>query len=83
MKKYTLTLSDIKYETKDTITLCFNQPRLRKIKYLAGQYITIELRINGRKYARPYSFSSFVIGTYLYLDKLFFYTVMLLTKCLL
>lgn len=58
MKQYTLTIVNIRYETKDAVTLCFKQPSLRKIKYKAGQYITLILRINGRKYARPYSFSS-------------------------
>lgn len=58
MKQYTLTLQEIRKETNDTITLCFKQPGLRKIKFLAGQYLTLIVRINGRKYARPYSFSS-------------------------
>lgn len=58
MKKYTLKVHDIKKETKDTITLCFKQPGLKKIKYQAGQYLTLSFRINGRKYTRPYSFSS-------------------------
>lgn len=58
MKQYTLTIQEIRKETKDTITLCFKQPGLRKVKYLAGQYITLYFRIDGRKYARPYSFSS-------------------------
>lgn len=58
MKQYTLTIQEIRKETEDTITICFKQPGLRKIKYQAGQYITLMLRINGRKYARPYSFSS-------------------------
>lgn len=58
MKQYTLTIQKILNETEDTITICFKQPGLRKIKYQAGQYITLILRINGRKYARPYSFSS-------------------------
>lgn len=58
MKQYTLTIQEIRKETKDTITLCFKQPGLRKIKYQAGQYMTLIVRINGRKYARPYSFSS-------------------------
>lgn len=58
MKQYTLTIQEIRTETEDAITLCFKQPGLRKIKYQAGQYITLILRINGRKYARPYSFSS-------------------------
>ena len=58
MKQYTLTIQEIRKETKDSITLCFKQPGLRKVKYLAGQYITLFFRIDGRKYARPYSFSS-------------------------
>lgn len=58
MNTYTLKVVQIKQETKDTVTLCFKQPGLRKIKYKAGQYLTLSFRINGRKYARPYSFSS-------------------------
>jgi ring-1,2-phenylacetyl-CoA epoxidase subunit PaaE len=58
VKQYTLTIQEIRKETKDTITLCFEQPCLRKVKYLAGQYATLFFRIDGRKYARPYSFSS-------------------------
>jgi ring-1,2-phenylacetyl-CoA epoxidase subunit PaaE len=58
MKNYTLKVHYIKKETKDTITLCFKQPGLKKIKYQAGQYLTMSFRINGRKYTRPYSFSS-------------------------
>jgi ring-1,2-phenylacetyl-CoA epoxidase subunit PaaE len=58
MKNYTLKIHEIRNETKDTITLCFKQPGLRKIKYQAGQYLTLSFRINGRKYTRPYSFSS-------------------------
>jgi ring-1,2-phenylacetyl-CoA epoxidase subunit PaaE len=58
LKQYTLTIKEIRRETEDSITLCFKQPGLRKIKYQAGQYITLIVRINGRKYARPYSFSS-------------------------
>lgn len=58
MKNYTLKVHNIIKETKDTITLCFKQPGLKKIKYQAGQYLTLSFRINGRKYTRPYSFSS-------------------------
>jgi ring-1,2-phenylacetyl-CoA epoxidase subunit PaaE len=57
MKKYTLKVEAIKKETTDSLTICFKQPSLRKIKYLSGQYLTLSFRINGRKYARPYSFS--------------------------
>lgn len=58
MVTYTLKVFEIKHETEDTITLCFKQPGLRKIKYQAGQYLTLIFRINGRRYIRPYSFSS-------------------------
>ena len=58
MKQFTLTIQEIRRETDDSITICFKQPGLRKIKYHAGQYVTLIIRINGRKYARPYSFSS-------------------------
>jgi len=58
MKFYTLKVVEIRQETADSITLCFKQPGLRKIQYLAGQYLTLIFRINGRRYIRPYSFSS-------------------------
>ncbi|SHG60191.1 ferredoxin--NADP reductase [Flavobacterium johnsoniae] len=58
MKSYTLKVQEIRTETDDTVTLCFKQPGLKKIKYLAGQYLTLQFRISGRRYIRPYSFSS-------------------------
>lgn len=58
MNTYTLKVISIKKETEDTITICFKQPALRKIKYKSGQYLTLIFRINGRRYIRPYSFSS-------------------------
>jgi len=58
MKLYTLKIESIKSETADSITLCFKQPGLRKIKYSPGQYLTLSFRINGRKFLRPFSFSS-------------------------
>ena len=58
MKNYSLTILEIIQETDDTKTFVFKNPIFNKIKYEAGQYLTLLLRINGRKYARPYSFSS-------------------------
>lgn len=58
MITYTLKVVNIKRETEDAITVCFKQPAFRKIKYQAGQYLTLVFRINGRRYIRPYSFSS-------------------------
>lgn len=58
MKTYTLKVQEIRKVTEDAVTLCFKQPGLKKIKYLPGQYLTLQFRINGRRYVRPYSFSS-------------------------
>jgi len=58
LKNYSLTILEIIQETVDTKTFVFKNPIFNKIKYEAGQYLTLLLRINGRKYARPYSFSS-------------------------
>ncbi|MEP6610645.1 MAG: FAD-binding oxidoreductase, partial [Mucilaginibacter sp.] len=55
---YTLKVVKIIQESNDAATLCFKQPGLKKVKYLPGQYLTLIVRINGRKYIRPYSFSS-------------------------
>ncbi len=66
MKTYTLKVVEIRKETKESVTICFKQPGLKKIKYEAGQYLTLIFRINGRRYIRPYSFSSSPeIDTYL------------------
>jgi ring-1,2-phenylacetyl-CoA epoxidase subunit PaaE len=58
LKNYSLTILEIIQETVDTKTFVFKNPIFNKIKYEAGQYLTLLLRINGRKYVRPYSFSS-------------------------
>ncbi|MGI4021476.1 MAG: ferredoxin--NADP reductase [Janthinobacterium lividum] len=58
MLYYTLKVAEIRQETNDTITVIFKQPGLKKVKYQAGQYLTLIFRINNRKYIRPYSFSS-------------------------
>jgi len=55
---YTLKVVEVRKETSDTVTFCFKQPGLKKLKYFAGQYLSLILVINGRRYVRPYSFSS-------------------------
>jgi ring-1,2-phenylacetyl-CoA epoxidase subunit PaaE len=55
---YTLKVQSVIQETADSVTLCFKQPALKKIKYQPGQYLTVIFNINGRRYIRPYSFSS-------------------------
>ena len=49
---------DVHCTNKNSKIFILKQPGLRKIKYTAGQYITLSLNINGRKYKRAYSFSS-------------------------
>ncbi|GGH65558.1 ring-1,2-phenylacetyl-CoA epoxidase subunit PaaE [Filimonas zeae] len=56
--EYTLTIAEKKVETPDTVTIRFRQPAFKKMKYRAGQYITVIVTVNGRKYRRPYSISS-------------------------
>lgn len=58
MMTYTLKVLEIFAETYDTHTIKFKQPGLKKIKYLPGQYLTVMVDVNGRKFRRPYSFSS-------------------------
>jgi ring-1,2-phenylacetyl-CoA epoxidase subunit PaaE len=58
MKVYSLSVISVIKETRDAVTICLKQPSLKKIKYLSGQYITVSVNINGRKYKRPYSLSS-------------------------
>ncbi len=55
---FTLKVLKIINETHEAKTICFKQPTFRKIIYRAGQYITIIVNVNGRKYRRPYSLSS-------------------------
>jgi ring-1,2-phenylacetyl-CoA epoxidase subunit PaaE len=58
MLTFTLKVVDIEKSTPDVITIFLKQPGLKKVKYKAGQYLTLVVRINNRKYIRPYSFSS-------------------------
>ncbi|EHQ27736.1 flavin reductase family protein [Mucilaginibacter paludis] len=58
MLSYTLKVVAIIKETQDASTICFKQPALKKITYVPGQYITLIVTINNRKYKRPYSLSS-------------------------
>lgn len=58
MQTFTLKVIDIREENSETKTICFKQPGLKKIIYKSGQYITLIFKINGRRFLRPYSFSS-------------------------
>jgi ring-1,2-phenylacetyl-CoA epoxidase subunit PaaE len=58
MNTLSLTISEIRKETIDSVTLFFKQPLFKKIKYQPGQYLVLVFRINGRMYRRAYSLSS-------------------------
>lgn len=58
MSSFTLVVTDVLKPVTDVVLINFKQPRFKKIIYKSGQYITIVIRINGRKFLRPYSLSS-------------------------
>jgi ring-1,2-phenylacetyl-CoA epoxidase subunit PaaE len=50
-----LRVVDIKQETADTISIHFPQPKVHKLWYFAGQFITLIVEIEGKKHLRSYS----------------------------
>ncbi len=58
MLNYTLKVAAVIPETEEAVTIAFKQPALKKVNYISGQYLTIVVTINGRKYKRPYSIAS-------------------------
>ncbi|MDG9923697.1 MULTISPECIES: ferredoxin--NADP reductase [unclassified Pseudomonas] len=59
-KALTLKVAYIERETEDAVTIHLKQPLLRKIRYTAGQYLTLEVDVDGdgAKGCRAYSISS-------------------------
>ena len=53
-----LQISKITQETPDAITICLKQPFLKKIAYQAGQFVIVNLSIDGQEVERCYSLSS-------------------------
>lgn len=58
MKFHTLKVKDITKETSDTITVHLKQPLFAKLKYKAGQFLTVVVPIDGKSIRRAYSLSS-------------------------
>ncbi len=58
IRSYILPVSDRIQETEHTISLCLAQPKIDRIQYYAGQYLTLKLEIEGETYYRSYSISS-------------------------
>lgn len=50
-----LIVSKIERETPDAVTIHFPQPKVHKIWYKAGQFITLAVEIEGKKHFRSYS----------------------------
>jgi ring-1,2-phenylacetyl-CoA epoxidase subunit PaaE len=58
MKSLLLTVAARIQETADAVTLQFAQPKIDRIPYLAGQYLTFRLDLDGEILLRAYSISS-------------------------
>ncbi len=57
MKYSTLRILEIRPETPDTYSLVLEKPT-SGFEYLSGQYLTLRVEIDGKKYPRAYSLSS-------------------------
>lgn len=53
-----LTIKDIIQETKDAITMVFEQPASGAINYRSGQFLTLIISIDGKEVRRAYSLCS-------------------------
>ncbi len=57
-KYYDLKVKDIVHETKDAISLVFEQPSGNKINYKSGQFLTLLASVQGKEVRRAYSLCS-------------------------
>jgi ring-1,2-phenylacetyl-CoA epoxidase subunit PaaE len=57
LRYYDLKVKDIIEETKDAISIAFEQPE-QKIQYTSGQFLTLIIPINGKEVRRAYSLCS-------------------------
>ncbi|HTF18410.1 MAG TPA: ferredoxin--NADP reductase [Chryseolinea sp.] len=55
---YDLKVKDIVQETRDAITIVFEQPAGGKINYKSGQFLTLIAPVNGKEVRRAYSLCS-------------------------
>lgn len=55
---YELTVKEIIKETKDAVSIVFEQPPQGKINYKAGQFLTLIVAVNGKEVRRAYSLCS-------------------------
>lgn len=57
-KYFDLKVKDIVQETKDTISIVFEQPAENPVKYKSGQFLTLIVPVNGKEIRRAYSLCS-------------------------
>src|SRR5690606_7717032 len=57
-KYYELNVKDIIQETKDAISIVFENPADSKILYKSGQFLTLITNVNGKEVRRAYSLCS-------------------------
>jgi ring-1,2-phenylacetyl-CoA epoxidase subunit PaaE len=57
-KYYELTVKEVIAETRDTISIVFEQPAANPIKYKSGQFLTLIAPLNGKEVRRSYSLCS-------------------------
>ncbi|RZJ29253.1 MAG: flavodoxin reductase, partial [Flavobacterium sp.] len=57
---FKLSISEVRRETKDAVSVAFNVPLELKpnYKFTAGQYITLKLTLDGEEIRRAYSICS-------------------------
>jgi ring-1,2-phenylacetyl-CoA epoxidase subunit PaaE len=60
MQFYKLLIKEIKRETKDAVSILFNIPKELKqtFNFIAGQYVTVKLTLDGNEIRRAYSICS-------------------------
>ena len=57
-KYFDLTVKDIIHETRDTISIVFEQPGENPLRYKSGQFLTLIIPVNGKEVRRCYSLCS-------------------------
>ncbi|MCI4668756.1 MAG: ferredoxin--NADP reductase [Bacteroidia bacterium] len=58
LQTYILPIAKKNQQTKDAVSLHFSQPKVDRIPYYAGQYLTLKVEIEGKIHFRSYSMSS-------------------------
>src|ERR1044071_6330383 len=57
-KYFDLIVKDIESETRDAISIVFEQPSDKKVEYKSGQFLTLIVPVQGKEVRRAYSLCS-------------------------